>query len=552
MYKSVINKDIVNKNIMNQNIINVRIYSDKKILNPVLSADKKAVLKVEAELEDGSLAAAADLKVEFLCRTKHSSGKAEVLKVDAAGIVTPLNGGTASIEARVTYGGKTYLSDELMFVVRPFYREYHQTLTMKMFMGMEGWIENSKDLTVVQTFQSALDTIKKIDCLTRGIPKIIYLVGWQEGGHDHMYPSWFEVNHLLRREEDETALQSLKWLINEAEKYNTSVSLHINMNDAYEDSPYFQTYLDNDLLARNKDGSLLTFDFWKDRPMYCVSPTLEWEKGFAKKRIDQFCDMFPELLKSHTIHIDNWVVKSHHDGGPLSPYHNVTIEQDEEVQRKLFHYWRSKGFDVTSEGADHGRTDPKIGLQPMTWWGLKFDPMEIPASLYCGGRVDRHDGDPRFGDSMHGEDIFLRNFGKPDILEGFTDEFCSNTLMWYYLNRLERLRLENDVVYYSEGVVAGCKDGRVLIKKGDMVLRNGDILFVPVLWKEQREIMAYSRRTVHITNALPEEWSDVESVDVFGITQTGVEPLTKGIRVKDGRVELPLQAGRAVVIIPVQ
>jgi len=35
-----------------------------------------------------------------------------------------------------------------------------------------------------------LDRIRVIDALTRGIPKIMYLVGWQFQGHDSKYPSW--------------------------------------------------------------------------------------------------------------------------------------------------------------------------------------------------------------------------------------------------------------------------------------------------------------------------------------------------------------------------
>lgn len=41
-----------------------------------------------------------------------------------------------------------------------------------------------------------------------------------------------------------------------AKQYNTIVSLHINMFDAYEDSPLWDEYVQNDIIAKNKDGSL--------------------------------------------------------------------------------------------------------------------------------------------------------------------------------------------------------------------------------------------------------------------------------------------------------
>jgi hypothetical protein len=92
-------------------------------------------------------------------------------------------------------------------VVAPYYRDYHQTLVLKLFLGMDGEpverLANDptfrKGHEVMCTFEEALEVIRKTDNLTRGIPKIIYLVGWQKGGHDHGYPAWDEVNPRLKR-----------------------------------------------------------------------------------------------------------------------------------------------------------------------------------------------------------------------------------------------------------------------------------------------------------------------------------------------------------------
>jgi hypothetical protein len=48
----------------------------------------------------------------------------------------------------------------------------------------------------------ALDVIRRIDNQTLGIPKIIYLVGWQYNGHDSKYPAWFGGNETLKRPQD--------------------------------------------------------------------------------------------------------------------------------------------------------------------------------------------------------------------------------------------------------------------------------------------------------------------------------------------------------------
>ena len=60
-----------------------------------------------------------------------------------------------------------------------------------------------------------------------------------------------EVNHRLKRPQDATAPESLKWLMREVRKHHTAVSLHINALDAYEDSPLWQEYLEKDIIAKD-------------------------------------------------------------------------------------------------------------------------------------------------------------------------------------------------------------------------------------------------------------------------------------------------------------
>ena len=93
------------------------------------------------------------------------------------------------------------------------------------------------------TFEQALEVIKRVHRITCGTPQIVLLTGWQYEGHDSKYPSWAGVNEHLKRPQDATALDSLRWLIREARGYNCLATLHINMFDAYEDSPLFDEYV---------------------------------------------------------------------------------------------------------------------------------------------------------------------------------------------------------------------------------------------------------------------------------------------------------------------
>jgi hypothetical protein len=136
-------------------------------------------------------------------------------------------------------------------------------------------------------------------------------------------------------------------------------------------------------------------------------------------------------------------------------------------------------------------------------------------------------------------------------MPGFLGMFCRTTLPWYYLSRLERLKLEGDAVHYSGGVIARTEDGRKIIRKGKFVLRDNDDLFVPALWN-QKEIVAYSRRGYGDRSwELPEEWNGVSQVVIQDITLQGLASNQTTIPVADGRLRLTLKADQAVSISPV-
>ena len=545
---------------------------DRKVLNPVREPKRTAHLTLFGHYSDGSSHRLDLSRATLKVTTLDASGGVEVAELHGNELV-PKEGGIAQIEAEVPSGaGK--LTASLRFEVRPFYRDYHQTLVLKLMLAMEGEpVERLADDPLMKkpnrealcTFEEALNVIRRTDNLTRGIPKIVYLVGWQEGGHDHLYPAWSEVNPGLKRRQDATALESLRWLIRAARKYHTTVSLHINMIDAYQDSPLWPEYVAKDLIAREANGDLMKVGIEvKGMDMYNVVYPREWAAGLAQRRIDDLIRMVPELKQGHTIHIDAFIAqRAEYDrfkyGDPISPWHakpengGLTPERYVETQRQIFHYWRDRGFDVTGEGIfwSHPPGEGFTGLQAMSWW-YPDDPnyeMEIPESLMARGRTDRKgDGDFRFGSSMHGEEIYNED---NKTLPGFLGMFCRTTLPWYYLSRLDRIHLGNGALEYSDGVVARVEEGKRVIRKGDFVLREDDDLFVPALWNERREIIAYSRSGYRSKAwRLPSEWSDVPACDLYSIGLDGCTLVEEAVPVQDGHLTLTLSPDEAISIVP--
>jgi hypothetical protein len=441
--------------------------------------------------------------------------------------------------------------------------QYHQTLTMKFFMsqamfdGKYKRRDNGKS-ELFLTCEQALDVIRRLDNLTLGIPKIVYLVGWQYNGHDSKYPAWFEGNDAIKRPQDTSAIASIKWLMKEAAGYNTTVSLHLNMFDAYEDSPLWDQYLKNDIIARNPDGTLRACEWG-----YPVSYAREWNTGFARKRIDSICSLLP-LENAGTVHIDafhSWPPVPVADGkggyridlspGPISPYLGNSIEDETEAQRNIFRYWASKGIDVTSEGVDFLRETAFEGFQPMAWWyggGLRYY-LKWPASYYSGGQ-DNSDWGKLFGTSMHGEDIVRNDYSK---LSGFKEAFCLKTVIWYYLNRLNRLYVVNTKSYKAVGFSSGVKTvlsgGQYKISGGKRVLAENDDIFIPALWINNASIIAYSKYGYNGKSwTLPCDWPGVKSVKLYKVSDKGREELG-ALKVNSGIITLSMLKDEMLLIV---
>jgi hypothetical protein len=438
---------------------------------------------------------------------------------------------------------------------------YHQTLTLKLFMSQalfDGKLKrkDNGESEIFLNCEQTLEVIRKIDKLTLGIPKIVYLVGWQYNGHDSKYPAWFEGNKKLKRPGDTNALESLKWLMKEAEKYHTTVSLHINMFDAYEDSPLWDTYVKNDIIAKNTDGTLRACEWG-----YPISYAQEWKTGFVQKRIDSLCNLLP-IQKAGTIHIDafhTWppVPGVDENGkytvdltkGPISPYLNFSVQDETETQLKIFRYWASKGIDVTSEGVDFLRETTFEGYQPMSWWFGGLDGyLKWPASYYCGGK-DNSDWGKLFGTSMHGEDIVKKD---PHNLSGFLQQFCTSTAVWYYLNLLERKYVvvdgDDKSVHFSNNVTTSLVNGNYTLMQGNVTLVENDDIFIPAAWLKKPSIIAYSKNGYqNKTWTFPDDWGKVKKVKLSLISVNGKKKM-ESVRISNGKLILSLEKDQAIII----
>lgn len=405
--------------------------------------------------------------------------------------------------------GEYYDYTKTMKPERPWLVKYHQSLVYKTMNANKDEKGNLKD--VHMTFQQTMDLIERIHNMTAGIPQVVYLTGWQYNGHDSKYPAWEEVNEALKRDEDETALDSLRWLIREARKrYDCRVSLHINMMDAYEESPYWEEYVAKDIVAKDENGELIPCREWSGMMAYAMSYTQEWKLGLAQKRIDKLIEMIPELVDSGTIHIDAFLGARQKDQkGPISPYLGYTKEQEAETMRKIYRYWRDKEIDVTSEWAYGLRDDRYVGLQPWCWH-QEDKVADLPDELYCSTKW--------VGCDMW----FIENLMNPPHIR---EKFYLELLPWYYKNN-----------------PAGNEDTGKMIDGADICM--------PALWCKEPTLIAYSQEGYNNkTWELPEDWQNIAKVTVSRLTYKGEKDLGQ-TPVVDGKISLKLEKDEAIKIIP--
>lgn len=389
-----------------------------------------------------------------------------------------------------------------------FHYDYPQCMVMKMPLARPE--KDGKTSRVLNTFEDAMEMIRTMDAVTQGITKILYLVGWQYLGHDDKYPDFFQVNEALRRPQDATAHESMLWLIREAAKYHTVVSVHINFNDAYDNAPSFLRYVQAGALIRKKNGQPDPIERYNGRKCYKVSFKEEWESGLFRERFDRLLELLP-LQQAGTVHVDNF--QCYHNYHP-----DITIREMQAYRRKMIEYVIGKGIDITSEFTyrederlpnhrvfglprEHHPDAPldTLGLIPVSWWCTRMrreEYVSIPPQLYGGGMYkDKRYANYLYG-NMHGEEIF-RDYHKPggDWLGRFVHDFATVQVPYRYLCRHRRLAIKgrgrNERCIFSDGIVSYNRGRRITVK--GKTFKQGENVFLPIDTEQTRWI-AYSKK----------------------------------------------------------
>jgi len=330
------------------------------------------------------------------------------------------------------------------------------------------------------------------------------------------------------------------------------------MCDAYESSPLWDTYVEHDLLIRNKDGSLRKGGIWDNEQCYLISQMREWKSGFSRKRIDALLDLLP-IEEQGTIHID-----AHHQRP--DPYHGITPEQEVEAIKDIISYWNTRGVDVT-----HEIFKPELaGMIPYVYH-LNMDEqqrLEYPASMVCGGgegwnmRFTHYQNIeyPNYLSAPRAGCLYEEAWGRSvdedsenELAEKLIEQFFLRTLPWYIMNRESVVEHVHTKDAYEVRFTGGLRstvrpsDRYYRLVRGDDTLVDGTDLCVPALWRE-RECFAFSKDGSEKTWSLPAGMREAARLHISSLNPSILNPTVSTVPVKDGTITLALPPGEPVVL----
>ncbi len=440
--------------------------------------------------------------------------------------------------------------------------DYSQTLMGKLFLSQAHWDEKFKlhdngKQTNYMNCDEALEAIIAMDNITLHLPKIIYLVGWQYNGHDSKYPAFFECNEAIKSPGDSTAYESVLKLMAKAKKYNTAVSFHINMFNCFEDSPLFEKYKKDDVLARYEGGAYIHSDWG-----WTISYARDWTTGNAQERLDKLCNLFP-ISESGTLHIDAFhssipvpVVEGDkveiRNMTPISPYHHLTKEDEVNAQLNIIKYLDAKGIDVTSE---YCPVEDFVGYMPAVWH-------KHEQYLYLS-RTEKQMGHTNagtmgdvFGRNVNPEAVFKNTEGTMhDKAMAFKKEFCKSSLPYFYISSLTpvfylKSKSCNDAsAQFSGGVRTYFVDGKFSLYKEGIILADDGDIFIPARWVGDNIVVAYSDKGYeNRVWTLPSEIKTNGKAKIYDIDPGG-EHYVGIVKIKEGKVTLSLLAQEMIKIV---
>jgi hypothetical protein len=370
-----------------------------------------------------------------------------------------------------------------------------------------------RDSGVKTTFSQAREIVEAIHNVTDGLPQMVYLVGWQEGGHDAQYPAMDSVN---QRVGGITALRDLYEV--SKKNYKALISYHTNIDDAYPENKDY----DRNIMADT----------------HAICHTLDSESGQIFRRLETMMRTVPV---EKTLQFDNMRITNCVPGG--CPEDIGILEELVCGLRPVMDWLRARGITVTTEGVNGMPIDPTYLVAGLWHYDPPLGSCQIFHRKMAGGGWGDHYGPPTvldlaLGSSIH-QDFTYRPWKNPYPKEihaewltvSFERDWNEMVRRIYLGSLLYQFYLEREMTKFDGGrdgftarygkdvLVEYRKPDTLRVTWGDVVVAEGGDRFIP----RGNSIYAYSQHGSERTWMLPPAFRG-KPVQVFTLGKNGGGP----------------------------
>ena len=435
----------------------------------------------------------------------------------------------------------------------------------------EGW-ETVKDMVTIRIvenfagqaahpFLETVDGIKRVDLATDGLGQQVLLKGYASEGHDSAHPDYGDIGTRIGGAED------LNELLQIAHEYGTEVGIHINASEGYPEADAFS----EELMRIGSFGWN-----WVDES-YSMNTMYDLTSGLRAQRLDSLREQLTDEDNLDFIYLDVWAAD--------------TWQTNKISQQFIERGWRCAnewGYANEDDATwNHWAVDVDYGGSGSK--GINSDIMRF---------IRNHQKDswqanyPAYGGTMvypllGGENsVSFEGWQRAKDFDTFvTVTFNDNVptkFLQHYLvmewendetksvedgNTEKYIRLESEDGADEVEVFRTESDGREIYYNGKMILTgevnmNGgwtnastEKYLIPWFWDadgsaladDDQKLYHWNRSGGETTWELPAEWSDVATVKVYKLTDTG-RTEEQEIEAADGSITLDAEAAVPYVI----
>lgn len=218
---------------------------------------------------------------------------------------------------------------------------YENTLMYKIMLDASGQYEEDNPSRWVFAKITTLKDVKKMIMnmyhLSQGMHQVVYLIGWQSGGHDlsYPYPYKFPFNPNCGTIEEFNALRE------ELKEYNVELSLHDNFDDAYLSKKY---QLNPEIISHDEKGNPWKGWMWAGGMSYIVDPKAYVLSGEMVERVEY---VTKDYGIENTYHLD--VLTSEMRRYNFNDKYLTCANEGIDYKIKMIEAFNKKGIDITSE-----------------------------------------------------------------------------------------------------------------------------------------------------------------------------------------------------------